>query len=73
MLYAIRSGTATRTFESDHKDWSVEKLIAETWKENEIVPASAAPRLGGTLAFWKSSLLSLQSILKDFGNDLQDE
>jgi len=73
ILYAIRNGTAARTFESDHKDWSVEKLIAETWKEKEIVPASAAPRLGGTLAFWKSSLLSLQPVLEDLGNDLQDD
>lgn len=73
MLFAIRNGTAERTFESIHREWSIEKLIAETWKEKEQVPAVAAPRLGGTLIFWKSSLLSLQQVLEDFGNGLTDD
>ena len=51
ILYAIRNGNAARTYESDHKEWSVEKIIAQTWKEKEQVPAMAAPRLGGTLIF----------------------
>ncbi len=72
-LYAIRNGTAERTCESIHKEWSIEKLIAETWKDKEVVPPVAAPRLGGTLIFWKSSLLSLQQVLENFGNDLQDD
>lgn len=72
-LRAIRSGAAERTYESVHKGWSVEEIIAETWKEKEKVPAVAAPRLGGTLAFWKSSLLSLQLVLQDFGNDLEHD
>ncbi|MBV8391531.1 MAG: DinB family protein [Mucilaginibacter sp.] len=73
ILYAIRNGTAERTYESAHKDWSIEKIIAETWKEKEQVPAVAAPRLGGTLAFWKSSLSNLQQVLEAFGNDIQDD
>src|ERR1700733_598851 len=36
ILHAIRDGKAERTYESEHKDWSVERLIAETWKEKEI-------------------------------------
>ena len=71
-LYAIRSGTFERSYESPHRDWSVEQIIAETWKEKEQVPAVAAPRLGGTLAFWQSSLLSLQEVLQAFGDDLTD-
>lgn len=74
ILYAIRDGKATRTYESDHKEWSIEKLIAQTWKEKEQVPAVAAPRLGGTLVFWRLSLASLQPLLEAFGKELhQDE
>lgn len=72
ILYAIRDGSAVRTYESDHKEWTIEKLIAQTWKEKEQVPAVAAPRLGGTLAFWRFSLASLQPLLEAFGNDLQE-
>lgn len=72
-LYAIRNGTVERTYESAHKDWGIEKIIAETWKEKEIVPVVAAPRMGGTLAFWQSSLSNLQQVLEDFGRDLQDD
>ncbi len=72
-LYAIRNGTFERSYESPHREWSVEQIIDETWNEKEIVPAVAAPRLGGTLAFWKSSLLSLQEVLQAFGDDLTDD
>ena len=73
ILYAIRNGTAERSFESAHKDWSIEEIIAKTWKEKEQVPAVAAPRLGGTLVFWRTSLLSLQQVLEIFGSDLKEE
>ncbi len=72
ILYAIRKGTAARTYESPHRDWPVEKLIEYTWKEKEQVPATAAPRLAGTLVFWRHSLAGLQLLLEAFGNDLQD-
>jgi DinB superfamily len=72
-LYAIRDGKATRTYESDHKEWSIEKIIAQTWKEKEQVPAVAAPRLGGTLIFWRFSLAGLQPLLEAFGNELKED
>lgn len=72
ILYAIREGKAVRTMESDHKEWPVEKLIAATWKEKEQVPAISAPRLGGTLIFWRYSLAGLQQLLEAFGKDLQE-
>ena len=72
-LYAIRDGKAARTYESDHKEWSVEKIIAQTWKEKEQVPAVAAPRLGGTLVFWRLSLANLQPLLEAFGNELKED
>lgn len=72
-LFAIRDGKATRTYESDHKEWSIEKLIEQTWKEKEQVPAVAAPRLGGTLMFWRHSLTSLQPLLAAFWKELQGD
>ena len=72
-LYAIREGNFLRTQESIHKDMLIEQIVALTWKEREEVPAVAAPRLGGTLAFWKSSFNSLQEILRTFGEDLQED
>jgi DinB superfamily len=73
ILYAIREGKAERTMESDHKEWSIEKLIEQTWKEKEIVPPMAAPRLGGTLIFWRLSLSGLQPLLETFGKDLKED
>jgi len=73
ILYTIRNGTATRTYESEHKDWTVDQIIAQTWKEKEQVPAMAAPRLGGTLVFWRLSLVGLQPLLEAFGKELQDD
>ncbi|MGH2565723.1 MAG: hypothetical protein ACRDE5_14500, partial [Ginsengibacter sp.] len=51
----------------------VEEIIQLTWKAKEQVPAVAAPRLGGLLSFWKSSLKSLQKVLEEFGQDLGDD
>ncbi len=72
-LYAIREGSFVRTRESIHRDMPIEQIIALTWQEKEQVPAVAAPRLGGTLAFWKSSFHSLQEILRAFSEDLQED
>lgn len=72
-LYAIREGKMERIFDSVHRDLAIEAIIERTWQPKEQVPAVAAPRLGGTLVFWRSALLSLQAVLADFGNDLRDE
>jgi hypothetical protein len=72
-LYAIRDGKFARTYESDHKDWTIEKIIAQTWKEKEQVPAVAAPRLGGTLIFWRFSLAGLQPLLEAFAKELRED
>jgi hypothetical protein len=72
-LLGIRDGTLVRTFESNHQEMSIEQVIALTWEPKEIVPAIAAPRLGGSFAFWKSSLHSLQEVLAEFGQDLQED
>jgi len=72
-LYAIRAGEAERTFEFKHKELSVDEIIKRTWQPKEKVPAVAAPRMGGTLAFWKQALGSLQIILDQFGDDIQSD
>lgn len=72
-LYAIREGSVKRETESIHKDFPIEHIIEKTWQVKEKVPPVAAPKLGGTLAFWKSSLQHLHNVLVDFGQDLQDD
>ena len=72
-LHAIREGSMERTYESIHKNMSIQKIIDITWQPKEKVPAVAAPRLGGTLCFWKASLGSLQDVLSAFGEDLQED
>ena len=72
-LHAIREGKMEKTNESVHKDMPIQKLIDLTWKEKEVVPAVAAPRMGGMLSFWQYSLASLQPVLEAFGNDLQED
>jgi hypothetical protein len=72
-LHAIRDGKMERKYDSNHKDMPIEKIIELTWQPKEQVPAVAAPRMGGTISFWRESLKSLQSILDAFGNDIQDD
>lgn len=72
-LYAIRSGQMERTFESKHKELPIDEIIQRTWQPKEKVPAIAAPRMGGTLVFWRQALESLQLILEQFGADLQPD
>ncbi len=72
-LHAIRSGQMERTLESKHKDLSIDEIVQRTWQPKEKVPAVAAPRMGGTLVFWREALASLQSILDQFGEALKPE
>jgi len=73
-LYAIRTAKMDPVLESKYQNLSIEEIIQRTWKEKEQVPAVAAPRIGGTLIFWRHALASLQPILDAFGQDLkQDE
>lgn len=71
-LHAIREGKMERTLDSVHKDLPIQQIIDLTWLPKEQVPAVAAPRLGGTLVFWRYSLQSLQAVLEAFGRDLQE-
>ena len=72
-LHAIRTGTVERNYESDHKNMPIEQVIDLTWQPKEKVPAVAAPKMGGPLSFWKSSIHSLQEVLNAFGQDLRED
>jgi hypothetical protein len=72
-LHAIRNGSMTKTYISVHQNLPIEQIIELTWQPKEKVPAVAAPRLGGVLCFWASSLHSLQQILVAFCEDLQED
>lgn len=73
ILTAIRAGNFERSFESNHKDMPIDEIIRLTWKPKEIVPAVAAPRMGGPLSFWIASLHGLQDLLASFGQFIQDD
>jgi len=71
-IHAIRNGKLERKYESIHHDMPIEQIINLTWQPKEMVPAAAAPRLGGPLSFWIISLDSLQKVLEAFGSDLKE-
>lgn len=72
-LHAIRDGKMIRTYDSNHKNMTIEQIIDSTWRPKEKVSAVAAPRFGGPFSFWKSSLMSLQDVLEAFAQDLQED
>jgi hypothetical protein len=73
IIQAHKEGKIGWSGDAIHSGLSVEEIIEKTWKEKEIVPAVAAPRLGGTIAFWSASLHSLQGILEKLGEELNDD
>ncbi|GGD64931.1 hypothetical protein GCM10011514_31180 [Emticicia aquatilis] len=72
-LQANREGKAIWEGERIHAGKTMDTIIAETWKEKEVVPAIAAPRFGGPIAYWKTMLLSLEQVLESLGRHLSDE
>ncbi|MBL7813757.1 MAG: DinB family protein [Saprospiraceae bacterium] len=72
-LHAIRAGEKPRQLESEHQDLPVETIIEQTWQEKEQVPAIAAPRFGGPIAFWRVSLESLQPLLQKLADDMEEQ
>lgn len=70
LLTAQRVGQPGYAGELVHRGLSIEEIVDRTWQPKEIVPAVAAPRLGGSLGFWKASLMSLQLPLQGLVNEL---
>jgi DinB superfamily len=72
-LHAQREGKMARQTASIHQNMPIEEIIALTWQPKEQVPAVAAPRMGGPIAFWVKSLESLQPLLETFAQELTEE
>jgi DinB superfamily len=72
-LHAIRTGQYEKKFDSKFKNLPIQEIIDQTWQPKEIVPAVAAPRMGGTLIFWRNALDSLQIVLDAFSKDIQED
>jgi hypothetical protein len=68
----IKAGTLNYDADQPHVGLPIEEVIRRTWKEKELVPAVAAPRMGGPLGYWIAALDGLQSQLEAFGNLLTD-
>ena len=69
---AIHENKIPRTTESIHQNMTIEELIGKTWASKEQVPSIAAPRMGGSLTFWISSLQNLQNVLNSFAQNLTE-
>lgn len=72
-LLAIRAGMIARQTASINQNLTVEEIVDRTWQPKELVPAVAAPRMGGPIAFWHASLASLQDLLQRFGQAMTEE
>ncbi len=70
---AKQAGTPSWEGERVHQGLPIETIIGRTWQPKEIVPASAAPRMGGPAAFWLSALASLQQLLSHLATALARE
>lgn len=56
-----------------NKGLPIEVIIDRTWQVKEMVPASAAPRLGGPIDLWTNYLKSLDVPLHGLADKLTDE
>jgi len=56
--------------ESVNAGQSIEEIVARTWREKELVPAIAAPRLGGPLSYWTAMLRNLAPTLRALGESM---
>jgi hypothetical protein len=72
-LDAHREGRALWHGESPHNGLTIAEIVSRTWKEKEIVPSIAAPRMSGPIAFWIISLNGLQHNLDSLAKELTDD
>ncbi len=72
-LLGIRAGTVSYEDAKPHDGLPIDEIIRLTWQEKEIVPAVAAPRMGGPLTFWVSALAGLQPMLAAFAEAMHDQ
>lgn len=72
-VQAKNEGKVVWEGERVHAGKTMETIIEQTWKDKEIVPAVAAPRFGGPIAYWKTMLQSLEEVLNDLEKEISDD
>ncbi|MFN8357263.1 MAG: DinB family protein [Spirosomataceae bacterium] len=72
-VLAHQQGKTVWEGEDVHQGLAIEVVVERTWQPKEIVPAVAAPRLGGPIGYWASMLQSLDTPLQALGHQLSDE
>ena len=50
----------------------IEEVIRRTWKDRELAPPIATPRLGGALGYWLAALDACQPVLEKVSDHLGD-
>ena len=73
VLKEILEGKRELKYESKNKGLTIERVVELTWNQKEQVPDIAAPRVGGSISFWKNSFVSLKGILSEFTSNLNDD
>jgi hypothetical protein len=72
-IQAKEAGNSVWEGESINKGLPIEVIIERTWQTKEIVPTSAAPRLGGPIDLWTNYLKSLDIPLHGLASKLRDQ
>ena len=71
-LAAARAGKPW-TGDLPNKGKSIERVVSETWKPEEVAPKVATPFMGGPLRSWCSALGSLSQVLADLAAELEGQ
>lgn len=69
-LDGYRQGAPLWSGEPVHRGLTIEEVVSQTWQPKEQVPEIAAPRWGGSLAYWAASLRSKQAVLEELATVL---
>ncbi|MCG8458619.1 MAG: DinB family protein [Holophagales bacterium] len=70
-LDGLRSGQPVWIGDPVHRGLSIEQVVERTWRTKEQVPEVAAPRWGGSLAYWAACLRSRQAVLEELAKQLE--
>jgi hypothetical protein len=67
----VKSGNPVWTGEHTNSGFSIDEVIARTWKEKEVAPPIATPHIGGPLAYWVESFRLSQPLLGALAGSLE--
>lgn len=66
----VRTGRPVWAGESPNRGQSIEEVVERTWREREVAPESATPRMGGPIGYWAAALRSCRPLLESLGKEL---